>query len=129
MASQDTDYSQQIAHLVDAFYARLLRDPLLSPLFLDVAQVDLAEHLPRIKAYWRKMLLGDTDYQRHMMARHREVDSHADFRPEHYERWVQLFEEAAAQHLCEPLASRALPLARRIAGNMRRNLERFPAET
>lgn len=125
MALPDLDNPQHIDRFVDAFYARVLADPLLAPLFTKVAQVDLTEHLPRIKAYWRKMLLGDSDYRRHMMRKHRELDNRQPLTYEHYQRWLQLFEETLEKHHCGPVTERASQLARRVAGNMRRNLEQF----
>jgi hemoglobin len=125
MQQKDLDTPAAIDGFVDSFYARVLRDPLLSPLFVDVARVDLTTHLPRIKAYWRKMLLGERDYQRHMMRKHRELDAQERLVPEHYMRWLELFEQTLEKHHAGPATERARTLARRVAGNMRRNLEQF----
>ncbi|MFT4768910.1 MAG: hemoglobin [Glaciecola sp.] len=121
------DVREQIDEFVDAFYERVLADPVLAPLFLEVAQVDLSEHLPRIKAYWRKMLLGDRDYRRHMMRQHREVDARQLFVDEHYRRWLFLFEKTLEKHPLGAHTERASELARRVAGNMRQNLTRCRA--
>ncbi|WP_439106421.1 group III truncated hemoglobin [Congregibacter sp.] len=127
MPANDAEASEQIGRFVDAFYERILADSLLAPVFLDVAKIDLVEHLPRIKAYWRKMLLGHSDYQRHMMQRHREVDYRQRLSPEHYQRWLTLFEDTLEKHPLGASSERALTLARRVAVNMRQNLERFRA--
>ena len=124
-AAPDLDSAAEIDRFVDAFYGRVLADPLLAPLFTDVARVDLAAHLPRIRAYWRKMLLGEDVYKRHMMRRHRAVDARRRFTDEHYERWVLLFEETLSEGFAGPVADRAGGLARRIAGNMRQNIAQF----
>lgn len=126
-AGEPDNAARQIDQFVDAFYERVLADPLLSPLFLDVAGIELSEHLPRIKAYWRKMLLGHKDYQRHMMRKHREVDARQPFENEHYERWLTLFEETLKTHPLGSSTERAAALARRVAGNMRQNMQRFRA--
>jgi len=119
---RDLDTSDAIDALVSRFYARVMRDPLLAPLFTEVAGIDLDHHLPRITAYWRKMLLGHPGYRRHMMARHRAVDARRPFEAHHYERWLSLFEAALDEGARGPVTERARTLARRIAGNMRRNL-------
>ena len=119
----DLDTPRAIDEFVDRFYERVLGDPLLSPLFLEVARIDLPVHLPRIKAYWRKMLLGDPAYRRHMMHKHREVDARSPLQGAHYARWLVLFEATLDERHRGPNAGRARSLARRIAGNMRRNLE------
>ena len=55
----DMDSRESIDFFVDRFYERVLADEQLSPIFVDVAEVDLAIHLPHIKSYWRKLLLGE----------------------------------------------------------------------
>ena len=120
---QDLDAPDAIDALVERFYARVLRDPLLAPLFTEVAGIDLDSHLPRTKASGRKTLLADPTYHRHMMARHRAVDARRPFEARHYARWLSLFETALDEGARGPAAERARRLARRIAGNMRRNLE------
>ncbi len=121
--SRDLDNGEAIDAFVDAFYARMLRDPRLAPIFFDVAKIDLAIHLPRIKAYWRKMLLGDAAaYRGHMMARHRAVDARRRLVADDYERWLSLFEQTLDSGFAGPGTDRARELGRRIAGNMRRNL-------
>jgi hemoglobin len=118
----DLDSGDRIAGFIDAFYARVLDDTLLAPLFLEVAGIDLEEHLPHIRAYWCKMLLGESGYSRHMMARHRALDGKVKLTGPHYRRWLQLFEETLREKASGPRAEQARDLARRIAGNMQRNL-------
>lgn len=129
MQQDDPEAPELIDAFVDAFYDRVLVDPLLAPLFIEVARIELSEHLPRIKAYWRKMLLGDSDYRRHMMRQHREVNAQRKFSDEHYQRWLYLFEQTLQKHPLGPLSERALGLARRVAGNMRQNLRVFSGNT
>ena len=125
MARPDLDSPAQVDCFVDAFYSRVLADPQLAPLFLDVAGIDLEVHLPRIKAYWRKMLLGEQDYRRHMMRKHRDLDARQRLTAADYARWLALFEETLDSGYSGPFTERARRLARRIAVNMRRNIERF----
>lgn len=128
MQPDDVELTACIDAFIDAFYERVLADPLLAPMFLDVAQVRLLDHLPRIKAYWRKMLLGHDDYRRHMMLKHRELNARHTLSDDHYQRWLTLFEETLEKHPLGRVNERALQLARRVAGNMRQNLRRFPGK-
>ena len=59
------DSRERIELFVDYFYSSLLQDEQLAPIFVDTAQIDLSVHLPHIKNYWCKLLLGDKGYQRH----------------------------------------------------------------
>lgn len=129
MQSDDNELTARIDAFVDAFYERVLVDPLLAPMFLEVAQVRLFDHLPRIKAYWRKMLLGHDDYRRHMMRKHRELNALQPLSQDHYQQWLTLFEETLEEHPLGRVNERALQLARRVAGNMRQNLSRFPGKS
>jgi hemoglobin len=129
MARPDLDSPEQISQFIDDFYARVLLDPLLAPLFLEVARIDLAVHLPRIKAYWCKMLLREDGYRRHMMRKHRDLDRQQKLQATHYQRWLELFEETLANGYVGPFAERAGELARRVAGNMRWNLAQVSANT
>jgi hemoglobin len=114
----DLDSREAIAALVDAFYARLLQDPRLAPIFLDVAAIDLQHHLPLIRSYWEKLLLGDRRYQRHTMNIHRAVNARQAFQPEDFERWLALFCANVDQLYVGPKARRAKQLAGQIAANM-----------
>ena len=58
---RDLDSPEAIAEMLDAFYRKVLADDRLRPLFLDVAEIDLRTHLPCIRAYWCKLLLGERD--------------------------------------------------------------------
>jgi hemoglobin len=73
VAKPDLDSRAHIEAFVDQFYARVLVDPQLAPIFLDAAQIDLAVHLPHIKDYWCKLLLGERGYTRHTMDIHRRL--------------------------------------------------------
>ncbi len=124
MASQlpDMDSPANVERFVDLFYQRMLADEELAPIFLDVAAVDLDVHLPHIKDYWRKLLLGETAYRRHTMNIHRQLHgkralTHADF-----ERWLSLFTRTVDEHFAGERAERAKRVAAAIAANMQKSL-------
>ena len=48
--------------LVRAFYGRALSDPVIGFIFVDVAHLDLEEHVPRIASFWETILLGAQSY-------------------------------------------------------------------
>lgn len=124
MVTQDLDNPAAITQLVDAFYHRVLTDPTLAPVFLEVARIDLAEHKPRIEAFWRMMLLGRiADYNRNMVARHVAVHARFPFQRRHFDRWLTLFTGTVDAYFAGPGAERAKTLALRIATNLERNLD------
>jgi hemoglobin len=117
-ARHDLDRAEHIDTFVDLFYARVLEDPLLQPIFIDVAGIDLTKHLPLIKSYWCKLLLGERGYQRHTMNIHRAVNARHAFTPDAFERWLQLFTRTARDHFDGPATERAVTVASQIARNM-----------
>jgi hemoglobin len=114
----DLDSPARIDRFVDLFYQRLLADPQLAPLFIDVAAIDLEVHLPHIRAYWRKLLLGDREYRRHTMNIHRQLHRKQALRPADFQRWLLLFTTTVKAHFRGPLADRACRIAATIAANM-----------
>ena len=76
-----------IVRLVDAFYARVNDDPLLRPVFNDIAQVDWAKHLPTMYDFWSSVLLGTSRYKGRPFAKHFSLPIQAA----HFQQWLSLF--------------------------------------
>jgi hemoglobin len=118
----DLDSRERVEAFVDAFYARLLADPVMAPIFFDVADIDLAIHLPHIKDYWSKLLLGEAAYRRHTMNIHRAVHAKRTLDNADFDRWLQHFSAAIEQGYSGPGADRAVLVAATIAKNMQTSL-------
>ena len=117
----DLDDRRQVERFVRRFYGELLEDPVLAPIFLDVADVDLDVHLPHIIDYWCKLLLGDDRYSRHTMNIHRRLNAKRALGAEDFDRWLGYFTRAVDSGWRGPNAERAKRIARAIAGNMRKS--------
>lgn len=122
MGKPDLNCRANIESFVDRFYARILTDPQLAPIFLDVAQIDLDVHLPHIKDYWCKLLLGEQGYRRHTMAIHRRLHHKQPLQRADFERWLAIFTATVDAYYCGARAERAKRLAVAIAGNMQKSL-------
>jgi hemoglobin len=120
--NRDLDTRARVEHFVDAFYKRILCDAELAPIFLDVAAVDLDVHLPHIKDYWSKLLLGDSSYQRHTMNIHRQLHGKRALQKNDFERWLSLFADTVDSLYCGDKAEQAKRVASSIAANMRTSL-------
>jgi hemoglobin len=118
----DIQSRQDIDQFIDSFYCKLLADEELAPIFVDVAQIDLAVHLPIIKSYWAKLLLGDKSYRRHTMNIHRAVHSKQQFTEHNFNQWSTLFEATIDSMYVGDCANKAKKLAATIAMNMSRTL-------
>jgi hemoglobin len=118
----DLDSREAIETFVDRFYARLLADERLAPVFLDVAGIDLAVHLPHIKDYWCKLLLGEQGYRRHTMNIHRQLHGKQPLEAEDFQRWLALFNATLDEGFSGEQTERARRIAAAIAGNMESSL-------
>jgi hemoglobin len=118
----DMDSREHIEQFVNLFYERLLEDEQLAPIFVDVAEIDLSVHLPHIKNYWCKLLLGERDYQRHTMNIHRQLHSKRVLQPVDFERWLSFFMSTADANFAGVKAEQAKRVAAAIAANMQKSL-------
>ncbi len=100
-----------VRKLVDEFYGKIQRDGLLNPIFSDVAQVDWAEHLPKMYAFWNGMILGLPGYTGRPFPPHTVLPVGR----EHFARWVELFHRTIDEHFAGPGAERAKHAASSIA--------------
>ena len=119
---QDLDSRKRIERFVELFYERMLEDDQLAPIFVDVAEVDLSQHLPHIKNYWSKLLLGDPSYQRHTMNIHRQLHSKRALKSSDFDRWVATFVATVDSNFAGINADRAKRVAHTIAENMQKGL-------
>jgi hemoglobin len=126
-ARPDLDSAERIRLFIEAFYARVLRDELLAPIFLDVARIDLDKHLPIIRGYWEKLILGSDSYRRHTMNIHRALHARQALDAAAFARWLTLFEQTLDDGFSGSHAERARRVARHIARNMQVALE-VPAQ-
>jgi hemoglobin len=102
-----------IERLVRAFYAKVRADALLGPVFAERVG-DWESHLARMCAFWSSVALMTGRYHGSPMARHAPLPVDA----EHFDHWLALFEETAAE-VCPPIAARHfVERARRIAQSL-----------
>lgn len=81
------DGRAELEKLLDVFYARVRVDPLIGPIFNDVAKVHWEEHVPKIYDFWDSLLFGGRNYHGRPFPPHIPLGLKA----EHFERWLQLF--------------------------------------
>lgn len=109
-----------IERFVQAFYARLLKDEVLAPIFLQTASIDVNEHLPRICDYWEKLLLAGDAYKRHTMNIHRALHAERPLTAADFQRWLDYFNTSMDALYQGDTATRAKRVAAHIARNMQK---------
>ncbi|MEV4558680.1 group III truncated hemoglobin [Kitasatospora sp. NPDC049285] len=108
--------------LLRRFYAAAFDDPLIGPLFVDVARMDLAHHLPRITDFWESALLRTARYQGNALAPHAALHAREPLTAAHFGRWVQLWRATLDGGHAGPVTERAKAQAQRMAVAMLRRL-------
>lgn len=108
--------------LVEAFYTSAFADPLIGPVFTDVAHLDLDAHLPVICDFWETVLFTAGSYRRNILQVHVALHAQHPLEPEHFDRWLAVWIRTVDEHFHGPVADRAKLQAQRIAGSMQRRL-------
>lgn len=112
---RDLDTPEEIAEMVRRFYADVAQDDLLGPVFEDVAQVDWAEHLPKLTDFWCRALLARPGYTGNPLRAHERIHALEPFTEAHFQRWLALFVDTVQLGWRGPRADRAIAFATRIA--------------
>lgn len=104
--------------MLDLFYARVRLDPLIGPIFNDVARVDWNEHVKRIYDFWDTLLFGAENYHGRPFPKHIPLG----LKPEHFKRWLELFFETVDElhegQKADEIKMRAFNMGRNFLGNL-----------
>jgi hemoglobin len=101
--------------LVRTFYGRALTDPVIGFIFVDVARLDLEEHVPRITSFWETILLGAQSYGGGAFRPHAVLNMKVRLRAGHFERWLWLWRTTVDELFVGERAELAKTHADRVA--------------
>lgn len=108
-----------ITRLVHEFYADVRRDPVLAAAFGPRIGEDWEPHLARMVAFWSDVMLGKVPgtpgFQGNVYGKHMTLEG---ITPEHFQRWLNLFDATARRLFEQPVADELLLVARRIAASL-----------
>ena len=105
-----------IKKVVHAFYAKVPRDPFIGPIFGRAIGQDWDPHLVKMCDFWSSVMLMSGRYKGNPMIAHLRLKS---VRPDHFERWLELFRQTASE-TCPPEAAVAFVMR---ADNIARSLQ------
>jgi hemoglobin len=106
-----------IGTLVDAFYAKVRRDPTIGPVFNDAVR-DWDEHLATLRAFWSSVMLTSGRYKGNPMAAHMQLP----IEPAFFDRWLGLWRETTAELFAPELAAQFVQKAERIGESLKLGL-------
>ena len=104
-----------IRQLVDAFYAKVCRDPELAPIFLRAIPGDWQPHLNKMYAFWSSVMLTTGRYKGNPVVKHLVVPG---IQPHLFERWLALFNETSGEIFDDGLSELFRVKAARIAESL-----------
>jgi hemoglobin len=107
----DITNEDDIRTMVEAFYAKVNLDPLLSPIFNEVVKVDWEQHLPHLCRFWSTLLFQTKTFDGRPFPKHAVLPVER----EHFTRWVSLFVQNVDELFAGPKAEEAKNYARSIA--------------
>ena len=84
---KDIITSEDIKTLVDAFYEKVRRDDLLSPIFNERIQNRWPQHLEKMYSFWQTVLLNEQTYSGSPFPPHAQLPINHS----HFEKWIELF--------------------------------------
>ena len=115
---------EDIADLVTEFYTRGFADPVLGPIFIDIAKMDLEAHMPIMCDFWETVLFQAGLYKRNAFDVHLDLHGKASLTPSLFQRWLDIWEGTVDDLFEGNKAIQAKIQAGRIAGSISRRLER-----
>ena len=111
---------QDLGEVLDIFYARLGEDDVLRSFF---EHLDMAEHIPRIEAFWATIVFGSRRYADNAFAPHQRMQG---LTGEHFSRWIDALETVLDARFQGPATDRMKSAAHRIAYSMQLRLGIVP---
>ena len=101
--------------MVDTFYARVREDAVLGPVFASKLAGRWDQHMPRMYAFWTKVLLGTGQFDGNVFGKHMALEG---ISREHFVRWLALFRMTAIEVFGIDAAAAPIQVAERIAGSL-----------
>jgi hemoglobin len=114
MEERPIDMEAAIEACVEEFHTRAFGDPVLSRLFIE-AVPNIPEHLRMVSDFWSHALLDSGRYPGSLNKAHLTLG----LEPEHFERWIAHFRDAARRTLPEAVADAAIAKAEQAVTGLR----------
>jgi hemoglobin len=121
-APQDLSTPAQVHDLVTFFYREIVFDELLEPMFSEVAEVDWAEHIPKLIDYWCWILFGADGYPGAVTRTHRHLHETAPITAAHCTRWFTLWVQCIDARWRGPYADQAKAHAQTLMAGMAKHI-------
>lgn len=126
-AAADIADRADILQLVETFYSSAFEDPLIGPIFTEVAHMDLVRHMPIMADFWQTVLFKAGLYSRNALKIHFDIHAQEPLTLDHFNRWLQLWTNTVDRLFQGEKAEMAKVQAHLIAGSLHRRVTGRPA--
>ncbi|MUP46010.1 group III truncated hemoglobin [Gramella sp. BOM4] len=120
---RDISTRQDIENLIDEFYEKVIQDEKIGVFFTEIVQLDWNTHIPVMYDFWESLLFGKHSYQGNPMHTHNLLNRKKVLEVQHFERWLDLWQDTILENFSGEKADEAMMKARNIAGIMKIKIE------
>lgn len=103
---KDIQNRDDLLFLMEAFYSTMLKDEQIGYIFTEVAQLDLAHHLPMLADFWNNALFHTGGYKNNVVQIHKDLSEKEYLKPEHFARWQDLLKQTIDVHFKGEIAEK-----------------------
>jgi hemoglobin len=125
---KDIEDRDDIIRLVNTFYDKVKPDETIGYFFNRVVNVDWEKHLPVMYNFWENIIFHSGSYSGNPMKHHVDLHQKSPMKKEHFNRWIQLFNETVDEIFEGEHAEQAKQRALSIATVMQINIAQLPNE-
>jgi hemoglobin len=104
-----------LEYLIDTFYKDVIADITIGSFFTEVIKLDWEKHIPVMIDFWETVLFGGYKYKGNPMLVHMELDKKASLQPEHFKRWLYLWETTIKENFSGQIAAKAIEKAQTVS--------------
>ena len=126
---KDIQTRKDVETLVDKFYKKVLKDEVIGVFFTKVISLNWEVHIPTMYNFWESMLFGKATYNGNPMLKHMLLNKKKELKPEHFERWLSLWEQTAKENFEGEKCREAVSKAKQIGGLMELKVKQFSKDS
>ncbi len=108
----DIQQRADIEILVDSFYKQVVEDKIIGYFFNDIVALNQDTHIPVMYDFWETVLLGKIRYKGNPIPVHIALSKKEELKPEHFLRWIWLWETTVRTNFSGEKADEAVKRAK-----------------
>ena len=84
----------EIELLISSFYDKVKQDDKIGFIFINIIGADWSHHLPVMYRFWESVLFSKPGYEGNPIRKHIDLDKKITLHKEHFDRWLELWNES-----------------------------------